>query len=374
MKKATRTHARVNTLAILPDASPETVRAHAVQLCTLLEKKRAELGISDTPMSNGEFCKLVGIDGSTYGRVVAALLANEHDKYSVKDWRPMIAKFQGGLQLIASRAASQERKKSHLGTGPLLFSYIPQIFTAVENAMTEKRDKFIVLLGKTGAGKTSIRALVEEKFPTKVVSLAASQPWVKNYAPLFKAIAREIGISKPPRATYELQEKVLEVLKAGQRVILIDEGQNIGYKTLLGMKHIAEQTACVFVILSTPAQWKHVDDGDWDEVDQATNRIYLKQFLCADEHGKDQLLPDDVALYLEKHLPQFPGLMDAEQDQIIEFITTEALGFGLWNKVTALCDHVADLSLPDGPQGQELPIALSSFKAAASALQKLGRR
>lgn len=358
-KTVTRQKYRQPDLLIMPDATPEELRATAAALTKQVAAIQDELGAS-----NGAFAKpYAGMDGSTWGRIRSTFVEGV-EKYVVQDWRSIISKLQGALAMLAGKtdAPQAEAAPLTLPTGVLKFSFHQKIINDITSAMATDRDRLIVIIGKTGAGKTFLSEVIKSQFPTKALSIIASRPWITRYSPLFRSMAQALGLAKIPRAAFDLQEKVIGLLKVSQRVIIIDGFQYAGLPTVDGVKYTLESTNCPVVVLTTPEQWKHIKDEEkgWDNVDQLKNRIFAQYHL-------DELPAEDVTELVKLRLPQFPQLPASERDSICKRLVTAGKHFGLWNKINGLCKAVALRA-----QGKPT-ITVQSFVKAEEDLAEMGR-
>lgn len=356
-------------LLLMPDASTEEVRAEAALLCAELVALQSQQLKHGKPLSNAVFSEaFLAMNGSTWGRLITTLTGGEM-KYDVADWRPILGKFQSAVSQLKNRQAQQALQPASVET--LEFPAYVEIFNFIKAAQTSPRNRLIPIIGVTGAGKTRLAELIAAQHPAKVVRITASQPWLRSYTAMWRELARALKLSKPPRGRYDLQQEVTALLKTGDKIIIVDECQYADKGVMDGMKFLCENTGSIFVLLTTPEQWKHVKNKDWDDMDQFLNRLYAQVVLCCTEDGKPHLDREAVGQFVRSRLPQFAELEPAERTASVNFIAQAGEHFGLWNKVSGLCEQVSMVSNPRGRAAQ--PITLGSFRAAAQALVTMGR-
>ena len=323
-------------------------------------------------MSNAQFAdKYVGMDGSTWGRVQSALLEGK-STYTPKDWRPTLQKLRGAMAVLrvdADGSAPEITAQPVVGA-PLEFKSYVTVRHMIDSAFNNERNRIIPVIGDTGAGKTKLRRHLEFKYPVKIISLKASKPWHGRYTAMWKDLAKALNLQKPPRGAWDLQEKVVGMLNKEPKVIVIDECQYVASDAIDGIKYVCENTACVILMLTTPEQWKHVKDDDWDNVDQLRNRIYGQYDLCKDATGKNTLDLKDVASYVQAALPQFDECSASDRSSICAILATAGEHFGLWNKVSSIVEQVVEVA---GQPENLQPIGPSSFIAAQTVLAKMKR-
>lgn len=328
-----------------------------------------------TYMSNAAFAKkYCGMDGSTWGRVLAAFVGGTDEQgnavapkrsvYSVQDLSGVASSLANGVRLVRQKIQSAEQNVSLQDV--VSFGCHKTVTDAITAARSQKRNRWIPVIGETGAGKSVLKEVIRQSQPN-VICITASPTWKKSYAPIWRKLAEELKLKK--RSIIDLlQDDVIAALKRGQFTIVIDEAQSVGSLCSEAIKYILEMSDSIVVMLTTPDQWKHVEDHNWDNVAQAENRVFTKIMLCMTNEGKPLLDPKDLQNYVTTALPQFANTPQEVRAEIIATLRLEGEHFGLWNKVAGICDQVAKVSK------RELPITKASFTAAATALTTLGRK
>ena len=151
---------------------------------------------------------------------------------------------------------------------------------SVTECMQERgNDRFITIEGPTGSGKTESLNFIEERWPNVVIRVEANESWSVGNNPLRAMVVGLLQVADrsvdTPRNMVDCIAKLLGILNARKRILLIDEGHHIGAQGLNFLKTIINQTPTVIVLAAIPVLFSRLERKAYEECRQLTgNRLY----------------------------------------------------------------------------------------------------
>jgi hypothetical protein len=146
-----------------------------------------------------------------------------------------------------------------------------------------------------GSAKTRLGREITVMFGGYYVE--ATESWRDSYFSALCAIGRAVGVSEDQLlAGRELAEqKVINRFKARRSVLVIDEGEYFGPRTMNLLKMLLNQTETVIVLLAIPALFERWQKKSWEESRQLNRR-------CEAIVEAGPVIPADVAQFAGKRL------------------------------------------------------------------------
>lgn len=175
--------------------------------------------------------------------------------------------------------------------------HVRQAVLAVKEAYREKsNDRLVMIEGPTGCGKTITLDVIEEEFPQASIRTDAHGGWkignnplsimlgdlltaanIREYSPKAKDGAQEMkpADASLPVSFAERKNKLFAVLNERKRVLIIDEGHEMGPFCLNLVKTVINQTPSIVVLGVYPTLFRRLESRAYDECVQLTgNRLY----------------------------------------------------------------------------------------------------
>lgn len=226
---------------------------------------------------------------------------------------------------------------------------------AVRRAFGQQRNRLVVILGETGAGKTVVAQAIAAEYPGAATVVEASETWRDSYLAPIAAAAKACGLTTLPTSARKAEGALIETLQKRPRILIIDEGNYFGPAALNLVKLILNETSSTVVVLALPELWDRIVRGARQESLQLRNRTAAKISL-------DSIGTDDARAVLRHHAGEFwPGL-GKDESKAVAAIVREAVSFGLWNTVVSIAQEIA--AVAGGPVTlDEVDRAISTVRA-----------
>lgn len=260
-----------------PDLSSYTEGQRDVlrQLCAL----RDELGLSD-----GEFVrKHLTITATPWSRIQSGTYGASVDNAFMK--------LEANLRQLRVERAQATRTTG----GSAWYSIITQqsVINAVSQAKlkpADDPDRAVFFLAPTGGGKTATARQL--KVMHDGILVEARESWRDSYFAAMCDVGLAAGISEDELGTgkHSAEQAVLRKLRANRRVLIIDEGEYFGARTINMLKLILNQTETVIVVMTIPVLFTRWQARSWVESEQLNRRAHAVIV-------SGPVLPDDVALF-----------------------------------------------------------------------------
>jgi energy-coupling factor transporter ATP-binding protein EcfA2 len=156
-------------------------------------------------------------------------------------------------------------------------------------------ERFVVIEGDTGSGKTSSLALIERLYPGAASRVEASVGW-RSFAAAMADIAIAVGVAddanKLPLSGAGRLDAVIRHLGESRRLVLIDEGHHMTADVLNALKTLINRTGARIVVAAQSTLWRKLQASSLQEAKQLLlNRLRSRVHLAAPSH-------QDAALYI----------------------------------------------------------------------------
>lgn len=207
--------------------------------------------------------------------------------------------------------------------------------TAVRRCANEERNRLVVYLGDTGAGKTKLVSLLREKHLSNIVALEATESWRDSYSSPVFALCEALNLPETPSSVREAEELAINALVESPRILVMDEGHHCGKPALNLLKLVLNRSRSRVVVLAMPQLWDQMQKKAWYEAAQLRNRTYAKVTVT-------QIGVDDAKLFLAAKLRDYATLDSAAAKEVVALARTAANKFGLYNTLQRICDEVAE--------------------------------
>lgn len=205
--------------------------------------------------------------------------------------------------------------------------HVRQTLLAVKEAHRETgNDHLVILEGATGSGKTETAGIVERSFGGAVVRVEAHGGWKVGNNPLTvmcgdlleAARLREYGADKAaenkaaaadslPVSFAARKKKLFDALNERKRILIIDEGQEMGPFCLNLLKSVINQTPTVVLLCVIPTIFRRLESKSYEDAIQLTgNRLYERVRIPSPEAS-------EVARFLERRGVKFADAGTAEK-------------------------------------------------------------
>lgn len=293
------------------------------QLDVINELKRIQ---EDSGLSDGKFASQhLTIHGSTWLRI--------KDGTYGADPNGALLKLEGNLRMLRI-----ERAQGSKLTGGGTFHRLTCQQQAIDAVTTAKLkpahdpDRLVVYLAETGGGKSALGRQL--KLMHDGVLVEARESWRDSYFAALSSIALAAGVSEDELngGKYRAECALLKKLKANRRVLIIDEGEYFGPRTINLVKLLLNQTESVVVVLAIPAMFQRWQLRSWEESRQLNRRAHAVI-------NANLVLPDEVKLFLSARCT-----LGAAAGEVCAMIARAANEFGRYDTVTRIMAELAEVA------------------------------
>lgn len=265
--------------------------------------------------------KFLTVSGTAWSRVKSG-------KYGA-DAGEMFSKLAVNLRQLRIKLAQDAK----LTGGKIFHTFAQQqaVIDAVTTCLLKPADdqnRFVAYLAPTGGGKTALGR--ELKVMHDAVYVEASETWRTSYFAALVAIGKAAGcnVSELLKGTRSAEAAVITRFCANRRVLLIDEGEYFGARTINLLKLLLNQTPTVVVVLAIPELFARWNSAAWAEAAQITRRAEAIVRL-------DHVMPDEVTQLLAPRV----GVSDGAR--VAGMIAKAANEFGAYDLVTRVIAQLA---------------------------------
>lgn len=171
----------------------------------------------------------------------------------------------------------ESARNSKLTGSKVFFAFAQQslAIAAVTTCKLKTADdpnRFVAYLAPTGGGKTALGR--ELKIMHDGILVEGRESWRKSYYAALCDIGAAAGVSAEDIAKGEHAAEValLKKLNANRRVLIIDEGEYFGPRTVNLVKLILNQSPTVVVVLAIPELFERWQKAAWQEAKQINRR------------------------------------------------------------------------------------------------------
>jgi DNA transposition AAA+ family ATPase len=210
------------------------------------------------------------------------------------------------------------------------FSQQQAVISAVTSCKLKPEDdpvRLVVFLSESGGGKT--RLARELTVMHNGLMIEGRESWRKSYYAALCDIGAIAGVSADDlkRGEHSAEVGLIKKLKANRRVLIIDEGEYFGPRTINLVKLILNQTPTVVVLLAIPELFARWQRAAWEEAKQLNRRA---EAIITDS----KVTPDDVQLF-------FAGRVTLhEAGAVCAMIAKAANEFGRYGMVERIVDQL----------------------------------
>lgn len=128
----------------------------------------------------------------------------------------------------------------------------------LEARSTQGNDRFVLIEGDTGCGKTMALKCIADKYAGTVM-VEASAAWKDSPSAFLTDIYIELGgdgnhtLSQP-----RLLREVIAILKRQRRIVCIDEGHEMQVQCLNTLRTLINKTECTFAVAAMHTLWERI--------------------------------------------------------------------------------------------------------------------
>lgn len=192
-------------------------------------------------------------------------------------------------------------------------------------------NRFIAYLAETGGGKTALARQL--KIMHDGILVEGRESWRKSYYAALIDIASEAGVAQDDMGRGErgAENALLRRFRGNKRVLILDEGEYFGPRTINLVKLLLNQTPTVVVVMAIPSLFNKWQKAAWEEAKQINRRAEAMIDL-----GK--ITPDEVAIFVKARCK-----VAGNGQGIFGAIAKTANEFGGFDMVTRVVDELAKL-------------------------------
>lgn len=195
-------------------------------------------------LSDAAFAKHLPCSATTWSRLKGDIYKGNTDR--------KVAEVAKAAQ--AYREAWQKNQTRNSRRRFYEFTDFKAVFSAVRTAQSRgqlaEEDKLIVYCAPSGWGKSHLAAELEERYNARVVT--ARESWRTSYFSACASIARAVGVRDKFRGAPHAEEELIDYLTNHPCVIVLNEVEFFGRRTLNLIKTILNETTCSVVMLAIP--------------------------------------------------------------------------------------------------------------------------
>lgn len=231
--------------------------------------------------------------------------------------------------------------------GVLALSNVEAVNRAVAVAVPKDDiDRFILIEGPSGAGKTTTLKAICKEYPGLAVSVEATDTW-KSARNAAGDILRALGESEESiKYSYALRLQAIKDKLQRRRILCIDEGHHVGPEFLSLIKTLLNQTPVVIVLACVNTLWSKLARASAEEARQLLhNRLSERVRLAPPSVA-------DVRLYL--------GDLGEVPAKLAQAISDEAARLGRVSFLRRLHSSAADL-FAENPDASLTDILVSAI-------------
>jgi hypothetical protein len=269
-----------------------------------------------------------------------ALFARDHLSYSAATWSKIQSLTYNvkDLESLSIQLAADARllhEEMALSSRGALSTFIDldhcsAVMKAIKQCRTKQNeDRLVVYLAPTGGGKSTLAKQVRKEFSGTLVNAAES--WRKNYMAVLKDIALAGGGNAQFRSEHDGEIEVIRLFRARRGVLIIDEGESFGPRTINLIKKILNETPTVVLLCTIEQFYQSWNKAAWVQALQLKRRTHVV-IRCP------LITPRDVASFIP---PTLKFEADAQKACCIH-IAAAANQFGKYDFVSRIMTDLAD--------------------------------
>lgn len=203
--------------------------------------------------------------------------------------------------------------------------------------------RVIFVLGPTGAGKTSARKLLIEKFGQRLITIEANVAWNDSPQAMLGSLLAQFGKKDVPFV--DRLNAAIEQLSRSRRCLCIEEAHHLGPRCLNLVKTLVNQTPAEIILIAIDTLWKKLETRVYEEATQLTGNRHADTINL----GKS-VRESDVRKLLERRMPTFEN-GNGEMKQAVRLVTEKANAggkkHGLYAFVREVCKRANEKAAKD---------------------------
>lgn len=302
-----------------------------------------------------EMAGRLAISSATWSRIVNA-------EYKLAGNTKVGQRLDTGLRILRQEEIDGPRETRAL----VKTAAIKCVLDAVAVAMFDPRNRLVVFLAPTGGGKThGVARAIAETYPRRSVLVTGNETWRNNYFAAAADIAGAAGVKRENLSgAAQAQQALIDKLNVERPVVVIDEANHFGPRTLNLLKTILNKTTCVVVVLAIPALWALITRENAEEAAQLRSRTQAKIVLRAqtDNGVSDGKLDKaTVRTFLGELIPRSAKL-DRFSD-IVAACAAAANRFGLFDTLARIVSDVKEQADGGEPDAEMFATAIRNTEA-----------
>lgn len=193
-------------------------------------------------------------------------LAGDFAETDVEKW---VAEYQAAVNWIASTGASAPEELIDSLSPVLLLSRAWR-----EARKTSGNGRVVLMLGKSGSGKSSAVRHLMQKQGSGIRLVEANEAWNDSPSAMLAAILRALDITAHPASAADRLEAVVQRLNESRHTLVIEEAHHLRCRLLDIVKTLVNRTPGEFVLVAIDTLWTRMATPAYEQARQLTgNRI-----------------------------------------------------------------------------------------------------
>lgn len=311
----------MSTSTIEATSAPDLTALYTPGQCDVLAQLNAlktQLGLSDA-----EFVRrYITISSTVWSRVNSGTYP--------AGVASVFVKLEGNLRQLRIQLAKNAKL-----TGSVAFHVFTQQQAASDAVTTCKMkpvddpNRFVAYLAPTGGGKTALARQLKVEHDGILVE--GRESWRTSYNAALVTIGTAAGVpeSELVKGVRFAETALLKRLNSNRRVLIIDEGEYFGPRTINLVKLILNQTPTVVIVLAIPELFDRWQKAAWEEARQINRRAEAIVEL-------ELVTPEEVATFLATRVT-----LASDAKQVAGVIAKAANEFGHYDLVTRVVQQLA---------------------------------
>jgi DNA transposition AAA+ family ATPase len=206
-------------------------------------------------------------------------------------------------------------------------------------------NRFVLILGEPGTGKTTAMQHLAQTWGAKLVMMEATEPMRNSLQAFLAGLWMAVGVvverksAPPPANANACLVGLMEQLREVRKIIAIDEGHHLGPAALNTIKSLINSTGVAFMVAAKPDLFARLQCAAYSECSQLTrNRLHARVRL-------DNPPPKDLAQMITQslHLAE-----DEDATEFAALLTEGCRRFGAWNWAALVCRRCRALTRGKG--------------------------
>jgi hypothetical protein len=245
-----------------------------------------------------------------------------------------LQKYRGVWAQIESATGIDGREELYPDLTPTF-----EVFQAAGGVFSQRgKERFILVEGPTGSGKTSAISVIASRFPGQVFVVEANETWASPMA-MTADILVALGIfseqqardGELPRSLAERLALIVGRMSSKRLMLAIDEGHHGGAAMLNLIKTLLNKTESWVLLACIDTLWKKLAAKYWEEAMQVIfNRMFERVRLAPPS-------ADDVLMFLPRRVE---ALKTVAWEKAISTIVASARFHGGFAFLRRMAEHL----------------------------------